>query len=223
MDSVKEKLNNSVLKTGTTILGIVCKDGVVMAADRQSTTGHVASNKDKQKVVQLNNYLVFSGCGLAAASDRIRKLLPAELKIKELQSHSRPTTKQAANLLASIIYSTIRQPSMIPDELGVLIAGFNEDGTTELYTIDPAGSIHLVKDYDANFGSGMPYVLGYLERNWNKDWTIKDGIKHALESLKSSTQRDIYSGYGIDIFSITKDGIKKEVEQSIEPEYKDDE
>ena len=222
MDTVKEKLNKSVLKTGTTILGIVCKDGVVMAADRQSTAGSHVSNKNSEKVAQLNDYMVFSGCGLAAASDRIKKLLPAELKIKELRSHSRPTIKQAANLLASIIYSTIRQPSMIPDELGALIAGFNEDGTTELYTIDPAGSIHLVEDYDANFGSGMPYVLGYLERNWNKDWNIKDGIKHALESLKSSTQRDINSGYGIDVFSITKDGIKKEVEQTIEPEYKDE-
>lgn len=222
MDSVKEKLNKSVLKTGTTILGIVCKDGVVMAADRQTTAGHIVMHKDKEKVVQINNYLVFSGCGLAAASDRIKKLLPAELKIKELQSHSRPTVRQSANLLASIIYSTIRQPSMIPDEIGVLIAGFNEDGTFELYTIDPAGSIHLVEDYDANFGSGMPYVLGFLERSYKKNITIKEGIELAKESLKSSTQRDVNSGYGIDIFSITKDGIKKEVEQTIEPEYKDD-
>ena len=222
MDSVKEKLNKIVLKTGTTILGIVCKDGVVMAADRQSTAGSHVSNKNTKKVVQLNDYLVFSGCGLAAASDRIKKVLPAELKLKELRSKSRPTIRQAANLLAEVIYHTIRQPSMIPDELGALIAGFNEDGSTELYTIDPAGSIHLVEDYDANFGSGMPYVLGYLERNWKEDWTVKDGVKHALESLKSSTQRDIHSGYGIDIFSITKDGIKKEVEQTIEPEYKDD-
>ncbi|HLC87196.1 MAG TPA: hypothetical protein VJH65_02900 [Candidatus Nanoarchaeia archaeon] len=215
------ELKNSMLRTGTTIFGIVCKDGVVMAADRQTTAGNVVMNKNKEKVMQLNDYLVFSGCGLAAATDKIKKILPAELKLKELKSRSRPTVKQAANLLSSIIYSTIRQPSMVPDEMGALIAGFNEDGTAELYSIDPAGSIIKVEDYDANFGSGMPYVLGLLERQYKKGIAVKEGVELAKEALKSSTQRDTGSGYGIDIFVITKDGIKKAVEQKIEPAYKD--
>jgi len=216
-----EGLKNSILKTGTTILGIVCKDGIIMAADRQTTAGHIVMSKNTQKVIQLNDYLVFSACGLAAAADRIKKLLPAELKLKQLRSKCWPTVKQAANLLAEIIYHTIRQPSMIPDEMGALIAGVNEDGTTELYTIDPAGSIHKVEDYDANFGSGMPYVLGLLERQYKKEIGIKEGVELAKEALKSSTQRDIGSGYGIDVYAITKEGIKKVVEQEILPEYKE--
>jgi 20S proteasome alpha/beta subunit len=52
--------------------------------------------------------------------------------------------------------------------------------------------------------------------------SIEEGVELAKEALKSSTQRDTGSGYGIDIFTITKDGIKKVVEQTIEPEYKDD-
>jgi proteasome beta subunit len=219
MDS---ELKNQILKTGTSIVGIVCKDGVVMAADRQVTAGTVVMNKNKEKVMQLNNYLVFSACGLAAASDRIKKILPAELRLKELRSKKRPSVREAANLLSSIIYATIRQPSMVPDEMGALIAGFNEDGITELYTIDPAGSIKKVEDYDANFGSGMPYILGVLERQWKRGMGIADGIKLAIESLKASTQRDIGSGYGIDVFSITKDGIKKVVSQEIQPNYKED-
>jgi len=215
-----EDLKKSILKTGTTILGIVCKDGVVMAADRQVTAGTVVMNKDKEKVMKLNNYLVFSGCGLAAATDRIKKVLPAELRLKELRSKSRPTIRQAANLLSSIVYSTIRQPSMIPDQMGALIAGVNEDGSSELYTIDPAGSIHKVKDYDANFGSGMPYSLGFLERKYKPEISVSEGVELAVEALKSSTQRDVGSGYGIDVFTLTKDGIKKVVEQKIEASYK---
>ena len=215
------ELKNSILKTGTTILGIVCKNGVVMAADRQTTAGTVVHHKDKRKVIQLNDYLVFSGAGLAAAVDRIKKVLPAELKLKELRSKSRPSVKQAANLLSAIIYSTIRQPSMIPDQMAVLIAGFNEDDSTELYTIDPAGSIKEIKTYDASFGSGMPYILGLLERQYKEEMTMEEGVELAKEALKSSTQRDIGSGHGIDIFTITKKGIKKVVEQTIEPEYRD--
>ena len=215
-----EDLKKSILKSGTTILGIVCKDGIVMAADRQTSAGNTVMHKDSEKARKINDYLIYSGCGLAAAIKRTAKILAAELKLKELRSKSRPNVKQAANLLGTIIYGQIRQPSMIPDEMGALIAGFNEDGTTELYSIDPAGNITNVKEYDANFGSGMPYVLGLLERQYKKDLTVKEGVELALESIKSSTQRDMASGYGVDVFTITKQGIKKVVDQKIVSEYK---
>lgn len=222
MNTMSEELRNSILKTGTTILGIVCKDGIIMAADRQVTAGTTIHNKRTIKVFPINDYIVFAGAGNASDIQRFSKLVAAELRIKELRSRSKPTIKEAANLLASIAYSTIRQFSTIPSIVGSLIGGVNEDGFTELYTIDPSGSIIKVEDYDANFGSGMPYVLGYLERNWKEDLNVKEAIELAKEAIKSSTQRDTGSGYGIDIFTVTKDGIKKVVSQEILPEYKDE-
>lgn len=215
-----EELKKSILKTGTTVLGIVCKDGVIMAADRQVTAGNLVMSKTAKKVVQANDYLVVSWTGGAADAQRLGKLVAAELKLKELKSKSRPTIKQAANLTGSISYLNIRQPSMIPNIVGTLVAGFNEDGSTELYTIEPAGGVYKVEDYDANFGSGMPYVLGLLERQYKPGLSVEEGAKLAVEAIKSSTQRDTGSGYGIDVFAITKDGIKKVVEQKIEPEYR---
>lgn len=217
-----QELKNSILKTGTTILGIVCKDGVVMASDRQSTAGNIVMNKDSEKTKKILDSFLFSGTGMVSDIQRTAKLLSAELRLKELKSKSTPTVKQAANLLATIVYSSIRQPSMVPSMVGTLFGGFNEDGTVELYSIEPAGSVIKVKDYDANFGSGMPYVLGLLERQYKKDISVKEGIELAKEALKSSTQRDTGSGYGLDIFTITKDGIKKAVEQEIVSEYRDD-
>lgn len=216
-----KELKDSILKTGTTILGIVCKDGIVMAADRQVTAGTIIMSKNEEKVFQINDYLVMAGTGIAGDIQRVPKLIAAELRLKELRSKSRPTVRQASSLLTQISYSGIRQPSMIPQQAGFLVGGFNEDGTSELYTIEPAGSLIKVKDYDSNFGSGMPYVLGLLERQYKKDMTVKEGIELAKEALKSSTQRDVGSGYGIDVFAITKEGIKKVVEQTIEPNYKD--
>jgi len=215
-----EDLKKSILKTGTTVLGIVCKDGVVMAADRQVTAGNIVLSKNTEKVVQINDYLVASWTGGAADAQRLGKLISAELKLKELKSRSRPTIKQAANLTGAITYSQIRQPSMIPNIVGTLVGGFNEDGTVELYSIEPAGGIYKVKEYDANFGSGMPYVLGLLERQYKKDITVKEAVELAIEALKSSTQRDVGSGYGIDIYTITKEGIKKVVEQEIQAIFK---
>jgi|TARA_Y100000310_G_scaffold258493_1_gene266932 proteasome beta subunit len=214
------ELKNSILKTGTTILGIVCKDGVVMAADKQSTAGNIVMDKDSEKIKQVNDYLLFAGTGMVSDIQRSIKLSAAELRLKELKSKSRPTVKQGANLISSIIYQSIRQPTMLQFMVGSLVAGINEDGTMEVYSIDPSGGIKKIENYDANFGSGMPYVLGLLERQYKKGMNLKEGIELAKEALKSATQRDTGSGYGIDIFTITKSGIKKVVEQEIISEYK---
>jgi len=215
-----DELKNNVLKTGTSIIGIVCKDGIVMAADRQVTAGNIAIQKNTKKVFPINSYLVGAWCGVSSDAQVLTKLVSAELRLKQLKSKQRPTVREGANLFASLSFRNIRQFTTIPSIVGTLVAGYNEDGTVELYSIEPAGGIYKVEDYDASFGSGMPYMLGYLERKWEKNISIQDGIEIAKEALKASTQRDTGSGYGLDIFTITKDGIKQVLEQEIVPDYK---
>jgi proteasome beta subunit len=216
-----QDLKNSILKSGTTIIGIVCKEGVVMASDRRATGGGIILSKNTQKTVKINDYLVVSGTGNASDIEMQKKIIAAELKLKELKSKKRPSVKEAANLIGMITYKSIRQPTMIPSIVGTLVGGLNEDGTAELYTVEPAGTAMKVEDFDANFGSGMPYVLGLLERQYKNDLTLKEGVELAIESLKSSTQRDTGSGNGIDVFTISKKEIKHEIAQEINPEYKD--
>jgi proteasome beta subunit len=215
-----DEIKNNVLKTGTSILGIVCKDGVVMAADRRATAGNMVMMKNAKKAVKLNDYLVISGTGMSSDIDMLQKIVVAELRLKELRSKERPTVKDAANLIANIAYRNIRQPTMIPFIAGTLIAGYNQDGSTELYTIEPAGSVVQVEDYDANFSSGMPFILGLLERQYRKDLTVKEGTELAIEALKASTQRDSASGNGMDILTITKDGINQVLSKELISELK---
>src|SRR3989344_8739978 len=105
-----EELKNSVLKTGTSILGIVCKDGVVMAGDRQVTGGQsIVMDKNYQKIFQTNNYLVASYTGGVSDAQFLNKIVAAELRLKQLRSKSRPTIKEAANLFAMLTFKNIRQ------------------------------------------------------------------------------------------------------------------
>lgn len=215
-----EDIKKNILKTGTSILGIVCKDGIVMAADRRATAGNIVMNKAEVKVFKVNDYLVIAGCGIAADIKRVPKILAAELRLKELRTKQRPSVKEATSLLTNMNYSGIRQPSMIPQQAGFLLAGYNEDGTAELYTIEPAGGSTKVEDYDANFGSGMPFMLGLLERQYRKDLSLKEGTELAIEAIKSSTQRDNASGNGIDIYTISKDTITQVLKKELTSELK---
>ena len=210
----------NMLKSNTSLVGLVCKDGVILGADRRVTAGTLLMNKDYIKILKVTDYLAVCYTGGVADAQLVHKVLAAELRLKELRTKIRPTILEAANLLANMIYRNIRTPAMIPNIVGTLIAGVDEDGKTFLFTIEPAGGVYQVNDYDANFSSGMPYILGLLERQYRKDLSVKDGVELAKECIKSSTQRDVGSGNGIDVFTITKDGVKHAVSEEIVAEYK---
>ncbi|MDO8459924.1 MAG: hypothetical protein Q7S74_02340 [Nanoarchaeota archaeon] len=218
---MNEEISRNIMKSGTSIVGLVCKDGIAMAGDRRVTAGgQLIMGKNEQKVVQINEYLIVAGTGVAADIDISEKVIAAELRLKELKTKIRPSVKESASLIGNILYRNIRTPSMIPSVVGLLVAGFNEDGTTELYTVEPAGGVYKVKEYDANFSSGMPFILGLLERQYKKDLPIKDGVELVKECIKAAIERDPGSGNGIDVFSVTKDGIKHVVSEQIIPQYK---
>lgn len=217
---MNEEINKSILKSNTSLVGIVCKDGVVLGADRRGTAGTIVMSKTHIKIHKLTDCIAAAYTGGVADLQLAHKILAAELKLKELKTKSKPTIKEAAHLLAMITYRNIRSFSTIPNIVGTLIAGVDENGKTSLFTIEPAGGVEQVEDYDANFSSGMPYIIGLLERTYKKDMSLKEGIELAKECIKSSTQRDIGSGNGIDVFSITKDGVKHVVSEEIVAEYK---
>lgn len=218
---MNEEIAKNILKSNTSIVGIVCKDGIVMGADRRTTAGgSLVMSKNTQKIRSINEYIIASYTGNSSDIAMTNRIIAAELRLKELRDKDRPTVEEAANFLGMITYRNIRQPSMIASVVGTLLAGFNEDGSTELYTIEPAGTAMKVEDFDANFSSGMPYILGLLERAYKKDSSVKEGVELAKEALKSSTQRDVGSGNGIDVFTITKEGIKHVVSEEIVPTFK---
>jgi proteasome beta subunit len=215
-----EDLKKNILHSGTSLVGLVCKDGVVMAGDKRTTLGgQIVSDKNTLKVVPITSYILVSGTGVASDIEMLRKIIAAQLKLKELKDKKRPSVKESANLIASFAYNNIRQPSMIPFMAGTMVGGYNEDGKAELYSVGPDGSIKEVEDYDANFSSGMPYILGLLERQYKPNMSIADGVKLAIESIKSSSERDTASGNGVDVFTITKDGIKQVSALRSEPNY----
>ena len=217
-----ENLKKNIVSSGTSLVGLICKDGIVMAGDKRSTAGgQIVMNKNCDKIIPINDYLITSGTGVASDIDMLQKLAKAQLKIKELRDKKRPTVKEAANLIAAMNYKNIRQPTMIQFIAGLMVGGVNEDGTSELYSVEPAGSVMKVEDFDANFSSGMPYILGLLEKSYEKDMTMEEGVELAIEAIKAASERDTASGQGVDVFTITKDGIKHVSKQKVERVYKE--
>ena len=202
----------NVKKTGTTTVGLVCKDGVVLAADKRATAGNFIVDKKVDKVQKITDYMALTTAGSVSDLQLLVKYLRAELKLKNIRTGRPNTVKEAVNLLAGMIYSNIRQFSIIPGVTHFLFAGYDKE--TSLYDLYPDGSLSKIDDFVSS-GSGSVMAYGVLETLWKKNMTEQEGVQMAIKALNAAIQRDSASGNGIDIFSISSQGVKKLETKSI--------
>jgi proteasome beta subunit len=201
------------LKTGTTTMGIICKDGIVLAADMRATAGHMIVDKRAEKVHKISDDFALTIAGGVSDAQLLIKLIRAELKLKEVRTYKRPTAKEAANLLGGLVYSTIRRPSMLPGIVHFLLAGKDVHGL-HLYDLFPDGSVTKIRDFISS-GSGSVFAYGVLETHYRKEMTTTEGVALAVKAVNTALQRDSASGNGIDVLVITNKEIKRVMKKEL--------
>src|SRR3989338_3844374 len=204
-----------MVKKGTTTLGLVCKDGVVMAADkRASAAGRMVLDRNIEKVFPITDNIVMTIAGLVSDAQLITKIIKAELNLKKMRTGKEPLVKEVASLLGVVVYNNIRKFSTIPGIVGLVLGGTDKDGF-HLYNIGVDGSVMSYEDYTAD-GSGMIFAFEILDTLFKKDIPTGDGVKLAIRAINAALQRDTATGDGIDVYAITKAGVKKVFAQKIE-------
>jgi len=202
------------LKTGTTTLVLLCKDGIVLAADKRATSGYLISHKKFDKIISITDNIAVTVAGTVSDVQLMAKYIRAELKLKEIRTDRENSVKEAANLLSMMVYGNIRKLSLIPGISHFLLGGKDDTGF-HIYDLAPDGSIIDVDDYTTS-GSGSVMVYGVLETLYKKNMSVDEGVKLAVKSVNAAVQRDIASGNGINIVTITKEGIKKVLSKEID-------
>jgi proteasome beta subunit len=206
------------MTTGTTTVGLVCKDCVVLAADMRVTVGYQIANKDWEKVVQITDNIAVTIAGSVSAIQMLEKYLKSELKLRKIRLGREVTVKEAANLLRNWVYTLIRQPKMMQDISHFLMAGSDAEGL-HLYDIFPDGTLHKVNDYFTS-GSGSSYVFGLLEQHYKANLNEQEGIDLAIKAVDTAMQRDIASGNGVNVMVIDKNGVRKAATKKVDTHVK---
>lgn len=202
------------LKTGTTTIGLVCKDGIVLAADKRATAGTMIVDKRADKVHMISDDFAVTIAGTVSDAQLIIKLIRAELKLKEMRTNKKPTAKEAASVLGGLLYSLIRNLSMMPGIAHFLLAGKDTYGV-HLYDLFPDGSVTKIIDFISS-GSGSVFAYGVLETQYNPEMTTAEGTKLAVKAINTALNRDSASGNGIDVMIVTSKEIKQVMRKEVE-------
>jgi proteasome beta subunit len=207
-------MKDDMLKTGTTTVGFVAKDCIILAADKRATAGSFIADKKVEKVVQLNDMMAMTTAGVVSDIQLIVKIIKAELSLKSIRTGRANKVKEAANLTAGIVYSNIRRFSTLPGLVHFLFAGADNEGV-HLYDIYPDGSITVVDDF-VSTGSGSMFAFGVLETQFKPDLNQDQAVELALKAVNAAISRDSASGEGVDVYVINRDGVKKLLTERIE-------
>jgi proteasome beta subunit len=194
--------SENVTKTGTTTLGIVCKEGVVIATETRATMGTLIAHKETKKLYPIDEHLALATAGLVGDLQVLARYLNAEANLYRLKRDVKMPVQSAATLMSNIL----NQRKFYPYYVQLILGGFDSAGG-HVYSLDAAGG--AIPDKYTSGGSGSPYVYGVLEDLYEENMTVDQGINVAIRAIDAAKRRDSASGGLTNIAVITKDGIKE--------------
>jgi len=200
--------SKELTKTGTTTLGMVCKDGVVIATETRATMGTLIAHKSTKKLYKIDGHIALATAGLVGDLQVLARYLSAEANLYRLKRGAKIPVKSAATLMSNIL----NQRKFYPYYVQLVLGGYDSTGGY-VYSLDAAGG--AIPDKYTSGGSGSPYVFGVLEDNYHENLTSNEGVDIAIRAITAAKNRDSASGGNINIAVITKDGFNLLSEEEV--------
>ncbi|MFH1779729.1 MAG: archaeal proteasome endopeptidase complex subunit beta [Candidatus Micrarchaeota archaeon] len=192
---------------GTTTVGIVFAEGVVLAADKRASFSNFIASREAEKIHVVGDKMAMTIAGGVGDAQTLVRALKAELELQKFSKGKDLTVKGASTLLSNILQSNKYYPFMVQ----LIVAGFDE--SPQLFDLDPLGG--LMKENYVSTGSGSVVAYGVLDENYKESMTISDASKLAVRAVSAAMKRDSATGDGIDLVVVTKNGVKRFSEEEI--------
>ncbi|WNY26735.1 archaeal proteasome endopeptidase complex subunit beta [Methanolapillus ohkumae] len=189
---------NNYLK-GTTTVGIICADGIVLASEKRATMGNFIASREAKKVYQLGDRIGLTIAGSVGDAQQIVRGLTVESKLYEMRRKESVTIRGLTTLLSNLLNSNRYYPYAVQ----LLIGGVDKNGAG-LYSLDAMGGT-IEETKAVSTGSGSPIAYGVLEDHYKDNMSIDEGAKLAIRALHTAMKRDSASGDAISVVKITKD------------------
>ncbi|WP_292390948.1 archaeal proteasome endopeptidase complex subunit beta [Methanosarcina sp. UBA5] len=194
--------NDKYLK-GTTTVGVVCTDGVVLASEQRATMGNFIASKTAKKVYQIDDLVAMTTAGSVGDAQQLVRLVSVESQLYKMRRNESMTIKGIATLMSNFLNGNRYYPMMVQ----LIIGGVDKNGPG-VYSLDAMGG-SIEETRISATGSGSPMAYGILEDQYREDMTVKEGLDLAIRAIHNATKRDSASGENVDVVVITKEAFTR--------------
>jgi len=196
------EIPRKLVMKGTTTIGVVCKNGVILSSDTRVTMGYFVAHKRGKKIHRIDDHLAMTIAGTVADAQWTVDILKANAQLYKLTNHRKMPVSAAARLIANLLFSSRYYPLLTQ----VLIGGIDDTGP-HVYSLDPLGS--LTEEKCVATGSGSPIAYGVLEDQYREDATVEELLPIVVRAVHSAMKRDTASGDSFDVAIIDEKGFRE--------------
>lgn len=190
---------------GATAVGITFDNGVVVASEKRVAYGNFLVSKTTKKTFSLTDHVGVTIAGLVADMQILVLQIKALAKIRKMELKRDIPPNSIAKMMSNLMY----ERRFFPFLTQIIVGGVVDKPS--IYTLDPLGSV--LPDEYAAVGTGAEMALGVLDQQYRAGMKEKEATDLAIKSIRAATLRDSFSGDGIDVLVITKDGSKEFTEK----------
>jgi len=194
-------------KTGTTTVGLIYKDGVILASDRRATMGYLIASKDIDKIYPITENIAMTIAGSVGDAQTLIRWMQSELKLYELKHNKKPNVSAAATLLSNIL----AQYKYYPFYVQLLIGGMDEK--PRLFSVDMLGGV--TEEHMTSTGSGSPIAYGVLEELYTPGASKEENMRVAAKSVNAAMKRDAATGERVDLVVVDSKGFHRYTKEEI--------
>jgi len=203
---VAGKTVGSAVYHGTTTVGLVCSDGVVLATDTRVTAGGFIAHKRGKKLLKIDDNIAMTISGGVADAQNVVDTLKYYTNLYRIEKRRPMPVKAATQVVSNVLFSSRLYP-FIAD---VLVGGVDGTGGS-LFNVDFFGSINQEKMIAT--GSGSPVAYGILEAEFKEGMTVARAYPLAAKAIIAATRRNVATGDHFDVAILDKQGFRELSEQ----------
>jgi 20S proteasome subunit beta 2 len=187
----------SAWKTGTTIVGLVYKDGVVLGADTRATGGSEVVDKNCEKIHYIAPNIYCCGAGTAADTEKTTDLIASNLELLRLSTGTPSRVVTALTQTKRMLYKYQGHVSA-----ALILGGVDVHGP-HLFQIQPHGSTQRLPY--TTMGSGSLAAMAVFETRYAEDMEEDKAVELVRDAIRAGIFNDLGSGSNVDITVIRKD------------------
>jgi proteasome beta subunit len=194
---------------GTTTVGLVFSDGVVLATEKRATMGYFIASKRAKKVYQIADRIGMTTAGGVGDAQQLARIMTVECSLYQIRRGRAIAVGAASTLLSNVLNANRYYPYYVQ----LLVGGVDDSGAS-VYSVDAMGGATREEEIVAT-GSGSPGAYGVLEDRFKKDMNEEEAKELAIRSIRAAMKRDAGSGEGIHVVVITRDKYQEIADEDV--------
>jgi proteasome alpha subunit len=188
------------VKRGTTTIGVKFNTGVVLIADKRSSS-KLVEPESIEKIFTIDERIGCASSGLVADARVLVDKARVEAQINKVTYGEAITIPSIVKKICDLMQSYTQYGGVRPFGTALLIGGIDSKGP-HLYETDPSGALTAYKA--ASIGAGREAVVKFFEEEYKEGMNAEEAIALGLKAMSKSMEKPDLSA--VEVCVITQDG-----------------